>query len=106
VVFDDLQASEPVRIFDKGAFLEPRYETFGEFKLITRNGDIVIPSIAPSEPLKNQCQHFLDGVVRHKPVVTDGDDGLRVVEILDLINQSIKAQGTPVWLRPALRQAA
>jgi predicted dehydrogenase len=106
VVCDDLQASEPVRIFDKGALREPRYETFGEFKLITRNGDIVIPSIVPSEPLKNQCQHFFEGVVHHRPILSDGDDGVRVVEILDLINQSIAAHGAPVWLESAQRQAA
>jgi predicted dehydrogenase len=105
VVFDDL-ASEPVRIFDKGALREPRYETFGEFKLITRNGDIVIPSIAPSEPLKNQCRHFLEGVAQHRPIVSDGDDGVRVVEILDLINQSMERHGTPIWLESALRPAA
>src|SRR5205807_4323501 len=61
--FNDLETQEPVRIFDKGAMREPSYESFGEFKLVTRTGDVVSPAIPASEPLKNQCQHFLRSVL-------------------------------------------
>ena len=104
--FNDLETQEPVRIFDKGALREPSYETFGEFKLVTRSGEVVSPAIAATEPLKNQCQHFLQAVTTHRPVLSDGGDGLRVVEVVVAINQSIAQRGVPVMLRPALAQAA
>jgi predicted dehydrogenase len=104
--FNDLETQEPVRIFDKGAMREPSYETFGEFKLVTRSGDVVSPAISASEPLKNQCQHFLRAVTSRRPVLSDGNDGLRVVEVVMAINQSIAQRGVPVTLNTALAEAA
>ena len=104
--FDDLETQEPVRIYDKGAIREPAYETFGEFKLVTRSGDVVIPAIPAMEPLKNQCQHFLQSVTTRRPVLSDAADGLRVVEILQAINESLGRRGQPVSLRSALADAA
>jgi len=104
--FNDLETQEPVRIFDKGALREPSYETFGEFKLVTRSGDVVSPAIPASEPLKNQCQHFLRSVTTRQPVLSDGADGLRVVEVVVAINQSIAQRGAPVMPRNALAEAA
>jgi predicted dehydrogenase len=93
--FDDLDPAEPVRVYDKGTIREPSYESFGEFKLVTRTGDMVSPAIAASEPLKNQCQHFLKAITDGGPVLSDADDGLRVVSILTAINQSIAEKGVP-----------
>ena len=104
--FNDLETQEPVRIFDKGAMREPSYESFGEFKLVTRTGDVVSPAIPASEPLKNQCQHFLRSVLTRQPVLSDGNDGLRVVEVVVAINQSIARRGVPIMLRSALADAA
>lgn len=99
--FNDLDATEPIRIYDKGAMREPSYESFGEFKLVTRSGEVVSPAIAASEPLKNQCQHFLRALTSGTPVLSDGDDGLRVVEIVTAINRSIGEKGVPQSLTPA-----
>ncbi len=101
-VFDDLDAVAPVRIYDKGAMREPAYDSFGEFKLVTRTGDVVIPAIPVSEPLKNQCQAFVEAVTGRRPVLSDGDDGARVVEIVEAINQSVSQRGVPVHLEAAL----
>ncbi len=98
--FDDMNPTEPIRVYDKGATREPSYETFGEFKLVTRSGEVVSPAIAPSEPLKNQCQHFLKAVASRGPVLSDADDGLRVVQILAAINRSIAAKGVPQTVAP------
>jgi predicted dehydrogenase len=97
--FNDLDI-EPVRVYDKGAIREPSYESFGEFKLVTRSGDVVSPAVSASEPLKNQCQHFLRGL-SGAPVLSDADDGLRVVSIVTAINQSIAENGVPQSLLPA-----
>lgn len=106
IFFDDLESSEPVRIYDKGASREPTYQNFGEFKLVTRRGDVVSPAVPATEPLKNQCQHFLQSVASRRPPLTDANDGLRVVEILAAINQSLRQRGAPVLLEPALEDAA
>ena len=104
--FDDLQPTEPVRIYDKGALREPAYQSFGEFKLVTRTGDVTIPAIPGSEPLKNQCQHFVDCVRTRRQPVSDASDGLRVVEVLTAINQSIARRGAPIVVSDALAQVA
>ena len=93
--FNDLDPTEPIRIYDKGAMREPSYESFGEFKLVTRTGDVVSPAVSASEPLKNQCQHFLKAVQDRTPVLSDAADGLRVVEIIAAINRSISQNGVP-----------
>jgi predicted dehydrogenase len=98
IVFDDNSSTEPVRIYDKGAVREPDYGSFGEFKMVTRNGDVVIPSVPAGEPLRNQCLHFVDCIDNQKRPLSDGDDGVRVVEIVTAINQSMAARGVPVSL--------
>lgn len=105
-VFNDLDASEPVRVYDKGTIREPAYESFGEFKLVTRSGDVIIPAISASEPLKNQCRHFLESIATRRPPLSDAEDGLRVVEIIEAINQSVVRKGIPVPLAPAVAEAA
>ena len=93
--FNDLEPTEPVRIYDKGAMREPAYENFGEFKLVTHSGEVVSPAITPTEPLKNQCQHFLRALRGQGPLLSDANDGLRVVEIISAINRSIGQSGAP-----------
>jgi predicted dehydrogenase len=100
-VFNDLDPTEPVRIYDKGAMREPTYESFGEFKLVTRSGDVVSPQIPSGEPLRNQCQHFLRALQGRERVLSDVDDGLRVVEIIDAVNRSIAQNGVPQTLARA-----
>lgn len=95
VVIDDT-SSEPVRVFDKGALREPSYDTFGEFKLVTHSGDVTTPAIPAAEPLKTQCQHFLDAVRSGTLEVGDAADGIRVVEVLTAVNDSISHGGSPV----------
>jgi predicted dehydrogenase len=105
VVIDDTSA-EPVRIYDKGALREPSYDNFGEFKMVTRSGDVTIPPIPATEPLKVQCQHFLDSVAAGKVRLGDADDGVRVVQILTAISDSVSQRGAPVTLeREAITRA-
>lgn len=100
-VFNDLDPTEPVRIFNKGAIREPAYESFGEFKLVTRSGEVVSPAIPASEPLKNQCQHFLKALATGSPILSDANDGMRVVEIVSAINRSVGERGVPQTLSSA-----
>jgi predicted dehydrogenase len=94
VTFDDMEPSEKVWIYDKGATANLSYSSYGE--LITlRQGDIYIPKLDTTEPLKLECQHFVDCVVNGTPVRTGGRDGAAVVKVLEAGQRSIKAGGRP-----------
>jgi predicted dehydrogenase len=100
IVFDDLNNSERVRIYEKGvARSEPKANSFGEFRLLMRDGDIISPHVEPSEPLRNLGLHFLDCVAHGKPPLSDGSNGLSVVRALCAIDQSLSRGGTPEELK-------
>ena len=98
VVFDDMETSEKVRIYDKAAEREG-YESYGE-SITLRFGDVVIPHIRMAEPLKLECQHFVDCVRDGKTPVSDGRDGMRVVRVLEAAQRSLQADGAPCALGP------
>ncbi len=94
-VFDDLEATEKLRIYDKGAKLSQEYDTFAEY-LGLRFGDITIPYVKSGEPLRTECLHFVECVTERKRPLSDGQDGLRVVRVLDAAQKSLKNNGVPV----------
>jgi len=97
IVFDDLNNVERVRIFEKGVAAEEKEaDTFGHFRLLVRDGDIISPWVAPSEPLRNLATHFLDCIRAGKPPLTDGRNGLDVVRVLSAIDRSVAGNGAPV----------
>ena len=95
VVFDDMEASEKIRVYDKGIDRAGQIVSYGD-ALSVRSGDILIPKISLQEPLRIECQHFVDCVREHRRPLTDGEDGLRVVRVLAAAQQSLAAGGTPV----------
>src|SRR5262245_11153277 len=100
VVFDDMEASEKVRVYDKGIDKAAgQIVSYGD-ALSVRSGDILIPKISLQEPLRIECQHFVDCVREHRAPLTDGADGLRVVRVLAAAQQSLAAGGTPVAVAP------
>ena len=102
VTFDDMEASEKVRIWDKGAAVKKETDASYPEIISLRFGDIVIPKIAGSEPLSLECAHFVDCVLDDKPPKSDGLDGLRVVQILEAGQKSLKNSGGPVKLENLL----
>jgi predicted dehydrogenase len=94
-VLDDMQSSEKIRIYDKGVQTKLDYSTYGEF-LSLRSGDILIPKLGSYEPLKAECQHFLDCVKERKTPRSDGRDGLRVLKVLAAAQKSLEKGGTPL----------
>jgi len=94
-VFDDLEANEKLRIYDKGAELSTDYNTYAEYVGL-RFGDITVPYIKMGEPLRVECEHFLECVETRSQPVSDGLDGLRVVRVLDAAQKSLKNNGVPV----------
>jgi predicted dehydrogenase len=96
LVFDDLNQLEPVRIYDRGLSEVPSYQTFGEFQLVPRFGDITIPRVSMVEPLRAQCAHFLSCVEGTAQPRSDGEDGLRVVRVLSALQRSLESDGATV----------
>ncbi len=93
LVYDDVSALEKIRIYDKGVTVTPHYDTFGEFHLSYRYGDILIPRLDDSEPLKVACQHFVDSVEKDAAARSSGSHGLDVVRVLDAAMESVREDG-------------
>lgn len=89
VVFDDV-STEPVRLFDKGISYLKKGADFGEFKMLLRDGDIILPKIKATEPLKEEYNHFIECIKNNKKPLCDGVDGLKVVRVLEAAQQSLK----------------
>jgi len=95
VVFDDMSATEKIRIYDKGA--EVKRGTADEIQAISvRHGEIRIPLVPGGEPLKVEAQHFVDCVRSGDTPRSDGIDGLNVVGVLEAATVSLMADGAPV----------
>jgi len=100
VVFDDMEASEKIRVYDKGIDRPVgQIVSYGD-ALSVRSGDILIPKISLQEPLRIECQHFVDCVREHRTPLTDGAEGLRVVRVLAAAQQSLSAGGAPIAVAP------
>jgi predicted dehydrogenase len=99
VVWNDTQPIEPVRVYDKGLMDEPYYDSFGEFHLRLRDGDVVIPKIPSQEPLRVQADAFIRRVTTGEQTPSDDVTGLRLVACLDAIRESLKHEGRRVALQ-------
>jgi predicted dehydrogenase len=98
-VFDDLDDTGPVRVFDKGVMRETyqrEYRSFEEFKLIVRGGSVLIPEVPNQEPLRNQCAHFAECIYRGTPPLTGGAFGADMIGLLLAAQASLDAGGVPV----------
>jgi predicted dehydrogenase len=94
-VFDDMEPSEKIRIIDKGIDTREHYGSF-EDAISERIGDIRIPPVPFGEPLIYEAQHFLDCVMDRTVPRTSGESGLRVLEVLEAIEESIRLGGSSV----------
>ena len=98
VVYDDVSPLEKIRLFDARVERPPHYDTFAEFHYAYHYGDVYIPYIRQEEPLKNECQHFLDCIKYGRQPLTSGEQGLELVRILEASSESLKRGGAPVNL--------
>lgn len=96
-VFDDAENTEKLRIYDNHAEMPPVH-SYGE-AIQVRFGDIHIPRVDMTEPLKLECQHFIDCVRERKTPVSDARDGLRVIRIIEAAQRSMEQDGMPISLR-------
>jgi predicted dehydrogenase len=96
IVYDDLQTLEKVRIYDVRVERPPHYDTFAEFHYSYHYGDSYIPHLKQEEPLKVECQHFLDCIASGAKPLTGGRQGLELVKVLEAASASLEDHGAPV----------
>jgi predicted dehydrogenase len=98
IVYDDIVGAEKIKIYDVRVERPPHYDTFAAFHYAYHYGDTYCPFIKQDEPLKTECQHFLDCIANGTAPLTSGANGLDVVKILEASSHSLKRNGAPVDL--------
>lgn len=101
VVVDDLNNLEKLRIYEKGISVQRSVADFGEFQYLLRDGDIVSPKLTLREPLKVQCQDFLDALHQQTLPRSTAATGVAVVSVLAAIEQSLHREGQPIEIERA-----
>ena len=86
VVYDDTEPSEKIKVYDRGVVVHAP-DTFGEFQLTYRMGDMVSPNLDNREPLANEIEHFLQCIVTGATPRTDGRFGADVVKALEMATE-------------------
>jgi predicted dehydrogenase len=94
-VYDDLE-QEKIKIYDKGIVAPPSSGDFADFQISYRYGGSYSPFINEREPLKAECGDFIRCIAESQTPLTDGENGLAVVEVLEAANQSLRQYGMPV----------
>jgi predicted dehydrogenase len=98
IVYDDMEPSEKVKVYDKGVTLNGRSDSLYNALVGYRSGDMFAPRLDVSEALKVEIQHFADCIRTGAEPITGGQAGLRIVRILESASLSMKQRGKLVHL--------
>ncbi|HXG37244.1 MAG TPA: Gfo/Idh/MocA family oxidoreductase [Bacteroidota bacterium] len=98
LIYNDLDSSEKVKVYDRGIDVANSTEERRAVLISYRSGDVWSPKLSSEEPLARMATHFFDCIRNGTTPITDGQAGLRVVQILEAAQRSIKAQGGRVVL--------
>jgi len=98
VMFDDLEASEKVKVYDRGISVNPSPENTYQMLIGYRTGDMWAPQLAVTEALSVEAAHFVECVAHSRVPLTDGEAGWRVVRLLEAATESMKKQGQLISL--------
>ncbi|MBN2562497.1 MAG: Gfo/Idh/MocA family oxidoreductase [Phycisphaerae bacterium] len=98
IVYDDLEPSEKIKIYDKGITISDSAESRHQQLIGYRTGDMIAPKLDGTEALRAQAAHFVDCIESKKTPITDAQAGLRVVQILEAAAASLEQRGKPVEL--------
>lgn len=96
ITYDDLEPSEKIKIYDKGVSFTDDPRRIQEMRVGYRTGDMCAPRLGVTEALSTECEHFVDCIVNDKIPKTDGLLGLRVVEVIEAANRSMRRRGETV----------
>jgi predicted dehydrogenase len=102
IVFDDLEASEKIKVYDRGISVDPSPQNLYQMLVGYRTGDMWAPKLAMTEALNAEARHFVECITTGATPITDGEAGLRVVRLLEAANESMNNRGRLVALQGAL----
>jgi len=80
--WNDLSLSGPIRIYSKHLERNYYYKDYGEFQLLAKDGEVVIPNVQNAEPLKGQAEHFIQCILSRRKPIASGEDAIRVMQVL------------------------
>lgn len=96
IVYDDLEPSEKIKVYDKGITVQNGDENVYELLVGYRSGDMWAPRLEPKEALHTEAQHFVRCMHGLEQPESDGAAGLRVVRVLEAASQSVARRGEPI----------
>ena len=98
IVYDDLEPSEKVKVYDKGITLQPGESDLYQERVAYRSGDMWAPQLDIREALQVEVEQFVHCVNECEHSPSDGEAGLRVMRILEAATRSLNERGRPVTL--------
>ena len=101
IVYDDTASHDKIKIHDRRVERPPYYDTFADFHYAYHYGDTYSPYLELEEPLRVECQHFLDCIRESNEPLTSGAGALAVVRILEASSESLRLRGAAVELFPS-----
>jgi predicted dehydrogenase len=99
IVYDDLEVSEKIKVYDKGISFTDDPEQIQEMRVGYRTGDMWAPKLAVTEALRVEGEHFVDCIEHSKVPETDGRLGVRVVELIEAATSSMRGKGETVYIK-------
>jgi predicted dehydrogenase len=99
IVYDDMQASEKIKVYDRGVSFTDDATKIYQLRIGYRSGDMWAPQLVMTEALRVASEHFLTCIADGKSPITDGALGLRVVELIEAATSSMRGRGETVHLR-------
>jgi predicted dehydrogenase len=100
IVYDDLEPSDKVKVYDKGVSIGSDAESVYSMLVSYRTGDMWAPRLDLTEALRTECRHFVSCIEQGLTPETDGAAGLQVIRVLEAASLSMKDRGRPVRLEP------
>lgn len=100
VIYDDMEASEKIKVYDRGINVTSNPEEIQRLRVGYRIGDMWAPRLSTREALSTEAEHFVQCIQSSKAAMTDGPAGLRVVQTLEAATESMRHRGLPVDLQP------
>jgi predicted dehydrogenase len=99
IIYDDLQPSEKVKIYDKGVSFTEDPKQIYDMRVGYRTGDMWAPKLDETEALRTASEHFVDCLQHGKTPQTDGQLGLRVVALIEAATSSMRGKGETVYVQ-------
>ena len=99
IVYDDMQPSDKIRVYDSGVSFTDDPEKIYELRVGYRTGDMLAPKLEASEALRVEAEHFATCIGQNATPITDGRLGLRVVELIEAATSSMRGKGETVRIQ-------